>query len=90
MNVEAFWAFVNRKPVRLALAAICVVFMMQGIYRVQVAQTDVEMFRGGGEIVLWGSWTLANILRAYGKVARKLNIAINTGLAMVIVSLFMK
>ena len=34
MNVEAFWAFVNKKPVRLALAVICMVFMMQGIYRV--------------------------------------------------------
>lgn len=90
MNVEAFWAFVNKKPVRLALAVICVMFMMQGIYRVQVAQTDVEMFRGAGEIVLWGSWTLANILRAFGMVARKLNIAINTGLVMVLVSLFMK
>ncbi|MCM1511726.1 MAG: hypothetical protein NC112_01195 [Oxalobacter formigenes] len=90
MNMEAFWAFVNKKPVRLALAAVCMVFMMEGIYRVQIAQTDTEMFRGAGEIVLWGSWTLANILRAYGHVARKLNIAINTGLAMVLVSLFMK
>lgn len=89
-NMESFWAFINQKPVRLVLAVICLAFLTQGIYRVQVAQTDMELFRGGGEILLWGGWTLANILRAYGKVARKLNIAINVGLVMVIISLFMK
>ncbi|MDR0933770.1 MAG: hypothetical protein LBM56_01600 [Burkholderiaceae bacterium] len=88
--MEKFWAFVNTKPVRLVLAVICLAFLTQGIYRVQVAQTDMQLFRGGGEILLWGGWMLANILRAYGKVARKLSIAVNTGLVMVLVSMFMK
>ncbi len=89
-NMEAFWAFVNTKPIRLVLAVVCLGFLIQGLYRVQVAQTDTQLFRGGGEILLWGGWMLVNILRAYGKVARKLNIAVNTGLAMVLLSMFMK
>ena len=89
-NMEAFWAFINRRPVRLVLAAICLVFFVQGIFRVQMAETNTQLFRGGGEILLWGGWMLANILRAYDKVAKKLKIAINTGLAMVIISMFMK
>ena len=89
-NMQAFWEFVNKKPVRLVLALICLAFLTQGIYRVQVAETDTQLFRGGGEILLSGGWMLANILRAYGKVARKLNIAINVGLVMVLISMFMK
>ena len=87
-NMAAFWEFINLKPVRLVLALICLAFLTQGIYRVQAAPSEAQLFRGCGEILLWGSWMLANILRAYGKVARKLNIAINTGLAMVLVSMF--
>ena len=89
-NTGAFWQFINRRPVRLVLAVICLVFFVQGIFRVQMAETNTQLFRGGGEILLWGGWMLANILRAYDKVANKLNIAINTGLVMVIVSMFMK
>lgn len=89
-NMDAIREFINRRPVRLILAVICLVFFVQGIMRVQMAQTNTQLFRGGGEILLWGGWMLANILRAYDKVANKLNIAINTGLAMVLVSMFMK
>lgn len=90
INMQAIMAFFNRRPVRVVLAIICAVFMVQGIYRVNTATNNVQMFRGGGEILLWGSWLLVNVLFLFGKVARKINIAINTGLVMIIISMFMK
>lgn len=87
--MDAFWQFVNKRNVRLALAGFCFLLAVQGIYRIYLAQTNVEMFRGAGELVLWFSWALVNYLRANGKVAPKLNIAVNVGIAMLIVSWFM-
>ena len=88
--MEDFWNFVNRKEVRIALALVCLVFFAQGVYRVQIAQTNAEIFRGGGEMLLWCSWALVNILRAFEKHAPRLNITVYTGLAMIVASFFVK
>ena len=86
--MEDFWAFVNRKEVRIALALFCLVLFVHGIYRTQSAQTTGELFRGGGQMLLWCSWALVNILHVYEKVAPRLSITVNTGIAMIIVSFF--
>ena len=88
--MDAFWQFVNKRSVRLVLATLCMCLALEGGYRIYLAQTNADMFRGAGELVLWLSWALVNYLRADGKVAPKLNIAVNVGIAMVVVSWFMK
>ena len=85
----SFWAFFNRQSVRLALAAFCFGLFVQGVLHVNRAETNVALFRGGGEMLLWGGWTIANVLRAFGKFAPRLGIAVNTGIAMILVSWFM-
>lgn len=88
--MESFWAFVNRRSVRFALAAFCVTFMVQGIFHVFEAPDNRAVFRGAGEILLFGGWAVSNTLHAYGKFMPRIGIAINTGLAMIVVSWFMK
>ena len=87
--MDAFWQFVNKRSVRLALAAFCFFLAVQGGYRIYLAQTNLDIFRGAGDLVLWLSWALVNYLRANGKVAPKLNIAVNVGIAMLVISWFM-
>ena len=87
--MDAFWQFFNKRSVRFTLAALCFLLALQGIYRIYRAQTNVEMFRGAGELMLRTSWALVNFLRAKGKVAPKLNITVNVGIAMILVSWFM-
>ena len=85
----SFWAFFNRRSVRLGLAALCFCLFVQGLIHINAAETNAMIFRAGGEVLLWFSWMLANILRAFGKVAPRLNIAVNTGIAMILVSWFL-
>ena len=86
--MEGFWEFVNRKEVRIGLAIFCLALFVKGIYRTMGAQTSGEIFRGLGEMLLWFSWALVNILRVYDKVAPRLNITVNTGIAMIIIRFF--
>lgn len=87
--MDAFLQFINRRSVRLALAAFCFFLALQGIYRIYLAQTHVEVFRGAGELVLWFSWALVNYLRANGRVIPKLNLVVNAGIIMLVISWFM-
>lgn len=86
--MDAFWAFVNKRSVRLILAAFCILLAIQGIYGIVIAQNRWDLFRGAGEIVLWGSWAAVNLLRAYGRVMPKLNMAVNIGIVMLLISWF--
>ncbi len=84
----AFWEFVNRRSVRLFLAAFCIMLAIQGVYGIVIAQNGWGIFRGVGEIVLWGSWAIVNLLRANGRAMPKLNMAINIGIVMLLISWF--
>ncbi len=86
--MDAFWEFVNRRSVRYVLAAFCILLAIQGIYGIVIAQNGWDLFRGVGEIVLWGSWALVNLLRANGRVMTKLNIVVNIGIVMLLISWF--
>lgn len=86
--MDAFWEFVNRKSVRLVLAAFCILLAIQGVYGIAIAQNKWDLFRGAGEIVLWGSWAIVNLLRAHGRVMPKLNIVVNIGIVMLLISWF--
>ena len=86
--MDAFWEFVNKRSVRLVLAAFCFLLAVQGVYGIVIAQNRWDLFRGVGEIVLWGSWAMVNILRVKGKVMPKLNIAVNIGIVMLLISWF--
>lgn len=88
--MDAFWQFVNKRSVRLVLATFCMCLAIQGGYRIYLAQTNVEMFRGAGELVLWLSWALVNYLRSNDRVAPKLNVVVNIGIAMLVISWFLK
>lgn len=86
--MDAFWEFVNKRSVRLVLAAFCLLLAIQGVYGIVIARDKWDLFRGVGEIVLWGSWAMVNILRVRGKVMPKLNIAVNIGIVMLLISWF--
>ncbi len=86
--MDAFWEFVNKRSVRLVLAAFCFLLAIQGVYGIVIARDKWDLFRGVGEIVLWGSWAMVNILRVRGKVMPKLNIAVNIGIVMLLISWF--
>ena len=86
--MDAFWEFVNKRSVRFVLAAFCFLLAIQGVYCIVIAQTHWDLFRGAGEIVLWGSWAIVNLLRANGRVMPRLNIAVNIGIVMLLISWF--
>lgn len=86
--MDAFWEFVNKRSVRLVLAAFCLLLAIQGAYGIFIAQNGWDLFRGAGEIVLWGSWGLVNLLRANGKVMPKLGLLVNIGIVMLLISWF--
>lgn len=86
--MDAFWEFVNKRSVRLVLAAFCFLLAIQGVYGIVIARDKWDFFRGAGEIVLWGAWALVNFLRANGKVMPRLNIVVNIGIVMLLISWF--
>lgn len=88
--MQSFWEFINRKPVRMALAAFCLFLAIQGGYLLFTGVGGKAIVRGGGEVLLWGGWALVNFLRPFGRVIQGINLPINVGLAMVVVSWFMK
>jgi len=73
----------------MALAAFCVIFAIQGGYRLIAGESKMDVTRGGGEVLFWGAWTAINFLRAYGRTASRLNLVTNVGLALIILSWFM-
>lgn len=87
--MQAFWEFVNQKYVRFGLASFCLMLAIQGIFRLFMGVTNAEILRGGGEVLLWGGWTVINMLRPYGRTVPNINIVINTGLACIVGSWFM-
>lgn len=86
--MEQFWAFINKRSTRLALALLCFVMAIRGCYRIYLADSKSALFQGGGELLLWFSWALINYLKANGREMPKLNICVNVGIAMMIVGLF--
>lgn len=88
--MQSFWEFINRKPVRIALAAFCLMLAIQGAYLLFTGTGGKSILRGGGEVLLWGGWATVNMLRPFGRTITGINIPINIGLAMIIISWFMK
>ncbi len=86
--MQAFWEFINQKYVRFALASFCLMLAIQGIFRLFTGATNPEIIRGGGEVLLWGGWTVINVLRPYGRTVPRINLVINTGLVFIIISWF--
>ena len=86
--MDAFWEFVNKRSVRFVLAAFCILLAIQGVYGIVIARNGWDLFRGAGEIVLWGAWGLVNLLRARGRVMPKLNIVVNIGIVRLLISWF--
>ena len=88
--MQSFLAFINRPSVRMALAAFCLVLTIRGGYLLFTGMTGKDIVRGGGEVMLWGGWALVNALRPFGRTIPGINILINVGLVMVIISWFLK
>lgn len=88
--MQSFWEFINRKPVRMALAAFCLMLAIQGAYLLFAGTGGKAIVRGGGEVLLWGGWAVVNVLHPFGRTIAGIHLLINVGLAMVVVSWFMK
>lgn len=86
--MDSFWNFINKKPVRLALAGVCFLLTLQGLARILFSQATPALLRGGGEVLLWGGWAAINAAHPYGRTIPNVNIAINIGFVMVILSWF--
>lgn len=84
--MQSFLEFINRPVVRMALAAFCLVLAAQGAYLLFTGTGGKEIVRGGGEVLLWGGWAAVNILHLFQRAMPRLNLLINVGLAMVVIS----
>lgn len=80
----------ERKNVRFGLAALCLLFALQGLYVLIVGQSRAAVLSGGGQLLLWGAWAVINALKPYGKTVPGLNIAMNVGLVLIVASWVMK
>ena len=86
MSKESLSEFFERKNVRYTLAAICLLFTIQGSYLLLTGQTRTDFLRGGGEVLLWGAWAIVNILKPSGRTIPGLNAAMNIGLVLIVAS----
>lgn len=86
MSKQSFSEFIDRKHVRLTLAAVCLYFALSALYQLFAGDDKADLLRGGGGFLLWGGWAVVNILKPYGRAVPGINAAINVGLVMVIAS----
>lgn len=83
---RSFSEFIQQKKVRFALAAICAYFAVSSLFQLMTGDERADWLRGGGGLLLWGSWAIINILKPYGRSLPGINTAVNVGLVLVVAS----
>jgi hypothetical protein len=78
----------QKKGVRLALAAVSIWFALRGAHQLLDGVTQVDWLRGGGNLLVWGGFAVLNGLKAFGRELPGINIAINVGIVLVIAAWF--
>lgn len=75
-----------RKEVRFLLAALCGFFAGQGGYLLLNGTHAMDIVRGGGEVLLWGSLALLNLARIHGGGIPGIRLAIYVGAGLIVAS----
>lgn len=86
--MDAFWEFVNKRSVRFVLAAFCILLAIQGVTVLSSPGTD-GISSGEREKSCYGGhgdWSISFGPR--GRVMQKLNIVVNIGIVMLLISWF--
>lgn len=81
---QSFEQILQKKSTRLALAAICLFLALDGANQLFTGTTQADWLRGGGNLLLWGAFAVLNLLKAYGRSTKGINIPINIGLVLVV------
>ncbi len=87
---QSFEQILQKKSTRLFLAALCAYLALAGAHQLMTGTEQADWLRGGGNFLLWGSFTVLNTLKAYGRKQAGINIPINIGLVLVVASWIVK
>ncbi len=81
---QSFEQILQKKSTRLVLAAICTYLALAGAHQLLTGTEQSDWLRGGGNLLLWGGFAVMNILKAYDRATKGINIPINIGLVLVV------
>lgn len=76
----------ERREVRFLLAAACGFLAGQGLYLLMNGVHAMDIVRGGGELLLWGSLAMLNLARVHGRGIPGIRLAIYVGAGLIVAS----
>ena len=81
---QTFEQILQKKSTRLVLAAMCLYLALAGAHQLFTGTEQADWLRGGGNLLLWGAFAVLNLLKAYGRATKGINIPIDIGLVLVV------
>lgn len=81
---QSFEQILQKKSTRLILAAVCAYLAIDGARQFINGTEQADWLRGGGNLLLWGAFSIMNLLKAYNRPVKGINIPINIGLVLVV------
>jgi hypothetical protein len=88
--LQSFREFFNRKSVRLFLGFFCLTLATYSLMVLINQQSQNELLRGVAGLLLWTGWAAVNFTFAFKYPVKGLNLLINAGLLIFLISYLMR